>query len=316
MTTDREHDALMAISRALTPAERALIEDIAASRWPRMRGADTPDILDILSQHDAHVAQLEAFYERTRGELLPGPAARFAAYAVLMLTGRIELPPVLELLGRAGMLVTVGTGDDAPATPEERLLLAIFNRDPGDDGQLRRLREHARTCTQTDHGRCFPYPVQRTPPRLAEIQDTTAVTVRRLIEAAGQVWRPGYGASAMQLTARIIARAAGLDDQVAAEIYDAIAHAAADLPRGDDRWRGPARPLGPGETLRRLIVSSLSGPDMPPTGLTAGKIAQETGATIHAVREELDAMRQSGAAPYTRDGRRVTWFLLAGGNTP
>jgi hypothetical protein len=47
-----------------------------------------------------------------------------------------------------------------PASPEERLLLAIYGRNPDDAGEVRNLRYHAATCTTADHTWCFPYPAQ------------------------------------------------------------------------------------------------------------------------------------------------------------
>ena len=59
--------------------------------------------------------------------------------------------------------VVFGPDKAPPATPEERLLLAIYGRDLDDANEVRGLRDHAVTCTREDHTWCFPYPAQAAP---------------------------------------------------------------------------------------------------------------------------------------------------------
>jgi hypothetical protein len=47
--------------------------------------------------------------------------------------------------------------EDDEATPEERLLLAIYGADPDDAHNVRELRKHAVTCTKDDHSYCLAY---------------------------------------------------------------------------------------------------------------------------------------------------------------
>lgn len=52
------------------------------------------------------------------------------------------------------------------ATPAERLLLAIYGRDPDDEDSIAELRRHAAMCTRAGHTYCFPgFGPEETPPR-------------------------------------------------------------------------------------------------------------------------------------------------------
>lgn len=46
------------------------------------------------------------------------------------------------------------------ATPEERLLLAVFGIDPDEVANVRRLRGHRAECTRHDHSYCWPAPAE------------------------------------------------------------------------------------------------------------------------------------------------------------
>ena len=149
--------------------------------------------------------------------------------------------------------------------------------------------------------------------RLENIQDTTAVTIRRLTEAAGQVLTrlPGTARDDEEigLIAALIETAAGIspgDDALTAEIVEAIQASRKAAPRGE-----AAPPGGPGrETLRDAITFWLSGPGVPPLGWTVRWITDQTGAPEKDVRAELGAMAAEHLVRFTAQGRKVTWFLL------
>ena len=93
--------------------------------------------------------------------------AGLGAGARLKQPGRLPGEPVQDDTGAAAIVrraietgETVIVEDDEAeprATPEERLLLAIYGADPGDADNVRELRKHAVTCTRDDHACCLAY---------------------------------------------------------------------------------------------------------------------------------------------------------------
>jgi hypothetical protein len=98
---ERQHQAIMAVSRALTEAEREQIETTVGEWWPNMKGALTADALDILSDRDMFLVTTEPFYEEHGHELPDGMMITYAVYAIILLQQELTVPAVLELLAKA-----------------------------------------------------------------------------------------------------------------------------------------------------------------------------------------------------------------------
>lgn len=93
------HDALMAVSRALTSAEAVGVCVEAVRRWPRMQGAGVADVLAITTDHDLFLNETESFPD---WDQLPDFRGNTAAMHALILLGRpLTLDEVLALVRRA-----------------------------------------------------------------------------------------------------------------------------------------------------------------------------------------------------------------------
>lgn len=108
MQAEEQHAALMAVEHALTATQQLAVCAEAFRRWPRMRGAKVADILDITVDHDMFLDQTEPFFELHGDELPDGLnyAPIYAAHALIILGERLNVPAVLKLLFRAGVLDT------------------------------------------------------------------------------------------------------------------------------------------------------------------------------------------------------------------
>jgi hypothetical protein len=99
---ERQHQALMALTRALTPDEMAAI--LARSNgWPGMDGAGVADVLDMTVDYDEFLAETEPFYEAHHRELGDNYGTVYAVHALILLRRPLTVESVLELLTRAGL---------------------------------------------------------------------------------------------------------------------------------------------------------------------------------------------------------------------
>ena len=95
---------VLAIDRALTPAERALFLERVYNRQPRMVGAEVADVLDIWQNSDAYLGLTEPFWEQHREELHRTRGMVYAVYAALVLDdGSLNIETVRNLARRAGL---------------------------------------------------------------------------------------------------------------------------------------------------------------------------------------------------------------------
>jgi hypothetical protein len=106
MTTD----PLLAVTGALEPADRTAIELDWARVNPHQAGAQAADILDMLAQHDAHLDQIEPFFEAHK-DLIGRPGSGYAALALIRLNRPLTRLAVVVLLIRAGLGPEVGPAD-------------------------------------------------------------------------------------------------------------------------------------------------------------------------------------------------------------
>jgi hypothetical protein len=113
---------LRAVAHSLTEPERARFLAHVAEQWPRLRGADVADVLDITTDHDMFLSRTEPFFERF-GEQLPQDVRLSAAIHAVIILGE-ELTParVIARLQRAGVT-------EAPRYPEVEV--GLLGRDPG-----------------------------------------------------------------------------------------------------------------------------------------------------------------------------------------
>jgi hypothetical protein len=99
---DERHDALMAVARALTQDEQALI--LAKSRkWPGMAGAEVADVLDHTVDYDEFLDRTEPFYETLPTDFPGGPGVIYALHSLILLGVPLTTASVRALLARAGL---------------------------------------------------------------------------------------------------------------------------------------------------------------------------------------------------------------------
>lgn len=91
---------------------------------------------------DELTRQLHALRGQLAGELRQDSGIRASAIAA-------------ESIASGTPVIVEDDEAEPEATPEERLLLAIYGADPGDAHNVRELRKHAVTCTKDDHGYCL-----------------------------------------------------------------------------------------------------------------------------------------------------------------
>lgn len=100
---ERQHDALMAVTRALTEDESGIILSKSA-RWPGMAGAGVADVLDHTVDYDEFLNRTEPFYERHTaelGELGDNYGTIYALHALILLDRELTVEAVRSLLARA-----------------------------------------------------------------------------------------------------------------------------------------------------------------------------------------------------------------------
>lgn len=97
---ERQHDALMALARALTEDETAVILAKAA-RWPGMNGAGLADIIDHTVEYDEFLNRTEPFFMAHDKDFDSDYAPAYAAHALILLDRELTVEAVRELMARA-----------------------------------------------------------------------------------------------------------------------------------------------------------------------------------------------------------------------
>lgn len=133
MQREERHAALMAVACALTGEEQAQFTSYVSARWPRLRGAQVADVLDMAVDYDMFLDRTEPFYEKFHDQLPDaGYAISFAVRALAILDRPLTPGSVISLLQRAGVTapprypdVRVGLWADArtPFTDANHLML-------------------------------------------------------------------------------------------------------------------------------------------------------------------------------------------------
>jgi hypothetical protein len=106
--TDREqgeqqHQALMAVTRALTDNEMAAI--LARSNgWPGMDGAGVADVLEHTVSYDEFLDRTEPFYEALPADFPGGPGVIYVLHSLILLGVPLTTATVRALLVRAGLV--------------------------------------------------------------------------------------------------------------------------------------------------------------------------------------------------------------------
>jgi hypothetical protein len=138
---ERQHQALMAVTRALTPDELASIL-ARSSTWPGMNGAGVADVLDMTVDYDEFLSETEPFYEEHHRELGDNYGIVYAVHALILLRRPLTVEAALELLTRAGLRAPVPYdpfGDLAKIIYEVRRMPGPFTADLAD--AIARLKE-------------------------------------------------------------------------------------------------------------------------------------------------------------------------------
>jgi hypothetical protein len=110
---ERQHEALMAVTRALTENEAAVIIARAA-RWPGMDGAGVADVLDHTVDQDEFLNRTEPFFMAHDKDFDSDYGPAYAAHALILLGRELTVEAVRELLARAA--VQAGRRDAAERT--------------------------------------------------------------------------------------------------------------------------------------------------------------------------------------------------------
>jgi hypothetical protein len=100
---EERHAALMAVAHALTEAERSEFLARTSETYPRLRGAEVADVLDLTDDYDMFLDRTEPFFEKYADQTPDSPAVRFAAHVLILLGLNLTLPALLKLLQRAGV---------------------------------------------------------------------------------------------------------------------------------------------------------------------------------------------------------------------
>jgi hypothetical protein len=147
MTSEQQHQALMAVTRALTDNEMAAI--LARSNgWPGMDGAGVADVLEHTVSYDEFLDRTEPFYEALPADFPGGPGVIYALHALILLREPLTVAAVLELLQRAG-LAARPAGEEAVMdwTGTDRMISARGKADTylvfGDEREVRLTRHRS-----------------------------------------------------------------------------------------------------------------------------------------------------------------------------
>lgn len=128
---EAERDAaLMAVAHSLTTAERVLFLGKVARDYPRLRGADVADVLDLTTDHDMFLDRTEPFFERFADQVPGTPALIFAVHLIILMGWGLTPARVWVVLQRAGVV-------DPPRYPEVEVgLRAYDDRVPVQSGSI------------------------------------------------------------------------------------------------------------------------------------------------------------------------------------
>lgn len=104
---DRNDKALSAVARAVTDGGgEARFLHVTGERWPRLRGAQVADVLEMTVDRDMFLPITEPFFEAHEAELPPVPAVLYALHALIILDGidgaRPPLDRLMLMLAKAG----------------------------------------------------------------------------------------------------------------------------------------------------------------------------------------------------------------------
>lgn len=104
MQRAERYASLMAVTSALRREDRVAFMNAVDKCWPRLRGAQVADILDMTTDRDMFLGQTEPFFEKFADQLPGGVsyAASFAAHVVIILGRPLTPGRVIVLLQRAG----------------------------------------------------------------------------------------------------------------------------------------------------------------------------------------------------------------------